>query len=54
VTALTFFSSTVFGILIEIRQYFLPYRKAEIGDVIADALGAVAGILICFVWTRKK
>jgi VanZ family protein len=36
-----------FGIGIEIAQYFMPYgRTAEVGDVIADSVGIVLGLLL--------
>jgi VanZ family protein len=36
----------VYGISDEIHQYFVPGRYASLGDVIADAVGALAGSLI--------
>jgi VanZ family protein len=44
--ALTLVSSTIFGILIEIHQYYLPYRKAEALDVAADVAGCIFGIFL--------
>lgn len=35
----------LYGIIIEIIQYFLPWRSFEIMDMIFDTLGAGAGIL---------
>lgn len=35
---------TVYGIIIEVVQYFLPWRGFEFADMIADGLGAAAGI----------
>lgn len=34
----------LYGILIEVFQYFLPWRGFEFADMIADGLGAAAGI----------
>jgi VanZ family protein len=39
----------VFGALIEVCQYFLPYRRAEMTDMIADICGIVCGILIAML-----
>ncbi len=36
---------TLYGILIEIIQSFLPWRSFEILDMVFDSLGAVAGII---------
>ncbi len=41
-----FIICTLYGIFIEIIQYFLPYRGFEIADMIADSLGAAIGILL--------
>ncbi len=35
-----------FGIAIEIIQSFLPWRSFEVADMVADTLGAAAGILV--------
>ena len=40
------FSSTLYGISDEIHQYYVPYRNSELGDVLADFVGSVAGVLI--------
>lgn len=50
----TFISSTLFGILIEIRQYYLPYRRAEAMDIVADVVGCLAGIYVCLIFMRAK
>jgi VanZ family protein len=50
----TFISSTLFGALIEIHQYFLPYRSAEGLDIAADVAGCLTGIWICFLVTRRR
>ncbi len=47
----------VFGATIEVIQLFLPWRSFEWADMIADTLGALAGILaakwlISFAKTR--
>ena len=39
--------SALYGASDEIHQYFVPQRSAEVADMIADALGSVAGAFIC-------
>ncbi len=45
-----------YGVFIELVQSVLPTRTADIGDLLADALGAVAGLLLVAalrrVWRR--
>ena len=36
------------GVSIEILQYFIPYRSFEVLDIIADGLGAAAGMIIAY------
>lgn len=33
-----------FGVLIEVTQHFIPYRSAEVADVVADAAGLLLGL----------
>jgi len=36
-----------YGIVMEIVQhYFIPFRSFDIGDMIADSIGAIAGYFI--------
>ncbi len=37
-----------FGSLIEVCQYFLEYRSAELMDLVANVFGIVAGLAIAF------
>ncbi len=37
-----------FGGLIEVCQYFLEYRSAELLDLVADVIGIIAGLAIAF------
>lgn len=39
----------VFGAVIEVCQYFIPYRSAESLDMLADAVGIVCGFLIALL-----
>ena len=38
--------TVLYGISDEVHQSFVPARSAEVFDVIADAVGALAGVLI--------
>lgn len=46
-------SSILYGIGDEIHQHFVPYRQADLMDVLADALGSVFGILMYCLWGEK-
>ena len=39
-------SASLYGISDEIHQSFVPFRDAEVTDVIADILGAVGGVFL--------
>ena len=39
-------SASLYGISDEIHQSFVPFREAEVADVIADILGAVGGVFL--------
>jgi len=38
--------SSLYGISDEIHQYFVPYRDAELMDVLADTLGGLMGVYL--------
>lgn len=38
--------SSLYGISDEIHQYFVPYRDADLMDVLADMLGGIMGVYI--------
>jgi VanZ family protein len=38
----------LYGALIEACQYFVPYRRAEAGDMLADVAGIVCGLILAF------
>jgi len=38
--------SSLYGISDEIHQYFVPYRDADLIDVLADMLGGIMGVYI--------
>jgi VanZ family protein len=39
-------SATLYGVSDEIHQSFVPFRDAEVADVIADMFGAFSGVLL--------
>ena len=39
-------SASLYGISDEIHQSFVPFRDAEVADVIADILGAFSGVYL--------
>ena len=43
--AITSCSALGFGAFIELVQAFLPYRSAELADLVADLLGTATGII---------
>ncbi len=48
-----FFFLFLFGVIIELTQYFLPWRSFEILDIIFDTLGILLGIILNFWFERK-
>lgn len=42
-----------YGLLIEILQTQIPGRSGEAADLLADALGALAGLLLARLLTRR-
>ncbi len=44
--------SIAYGILMEVVQYFLPYRSASFYDILANITGTVVALIIYFI-TRK-
>ena len=45
--------SSLYGISDEIHQYFVPYRNADLMDVLADLLGSIMGVYIYQAIVRK-
>lgn len=39
-------STSLYGISDEIHQSFVPFREAEVADVIADMIGALSGVCL--------
>ena len=39
-------SASLYGISDEIHQSFVPFREAEVADVVADMIGALCGVCL--------
>lgn len=39
-----------YGATDELHQWFVPGRVADVGDVIADAAGALIAVAVCWAW----
>ena len=46
VVILSILLSSLYGISDEIHQYFVPYRDADLMDVLADTLGGIMGVYL--------
>ena len=44
--------SALYGASDEIHQYFVPQRSAEVADMLANALGSIAGAFFCSITFR--
>jgi len=51
---LSMISASLYGISDEIHQSFVPSRDAELLDVVADILGAAAGVYLYHLWVNRK
>jgi VanZ family protein len=47
-------SASLYGVGDEIHQYYVPYRQADLFDVIADVLGAVCGVYFYHFWLLRR
>lgn len=45
---------SIYGIFDEIRQSFTPGRSVEIGDWIADTVGAMTAVILYAKWKRYR
>jgi len=51
------FLTVIWGVLDEIHQAFVPGRSSQIGDVLADSIGAIIGTavyVLVVVWREKN
>jgi len=46
--------ATVFGVSDEVHQMFVPGRTAALDDLAADAVGALAGVALCWAWGKMS
>ncbi len=49
-----FFGAVFAGALLEVVQFFLPYRSAEFLDLVADAVGAAVPLAVVFMVPRER
>jgi VanZ family protein len=47
-------SATLYGISDEIHQYFVPFRQADIMDVLANTMGSICGVYFYHLWKAHK
>jgi len=47
-------SATLYGVSDEIHQYFVPFRQADIMDVVANTMGSICGVYFYQLWTTQK
>jgi hypothetical protein len=43
-----------YGVLMEGLQYFVPGRGAQVVDLLADAAGATAGVVLMNMWMNRS
>jgi VanZ family protein len=48
--ALAIAIAVVYAATDELHQMFVPGRSAQLSDLVADALGVVAGLGLCWLW----
>ena len=51
---LSVISATLYGISDEIHQSFVPFRDAELADVIADFIGSACGVWLYHLWMTSR
>jgi len=48
---------SLYGVLIEFIQYFIPYRSAELMDIFSNQIGVIAGVIFSTLslggWSKK-
>ncbi len=49
-----FVGVVVFGAFTEFEQSFIPTRSMEMGDFLADAVGAAVGLALFAVWAPRR
>lgn len=43
---------SIYGVSDEFHQWFIPTRKASIGDLVFDMLGAILGTILYLLWHK--
>ena len=43
-----------YGVTDEMHQMFVPGRISSFDDVVADAVGACAGVVLCWAWGKMS
>ncbi|MFC1813449.1 VanZ family protein [Thermodesulfobacteriota bacterium] len=54
VITLSILCSSLYGMSDEFHQYFVPYRYADVRDVLADILGSVCGVYVYKLFIIKN
>jgi VanZ family protein len=47
---LTLLIALAYAVSDELHQMFVPYRTADVRDVLADAAGASIALIVCWAW----
>ncbi len=47
-------SATLYGVSDELHQYFVPFRNADIMDVVANTIGSICGVYLYCRWKNQK
>ena len=55
VMLLSIASSSLYGVTDELHQHYVPYRNADLIDVLADVLGSILGVYVYrFIMDKPK
>jgi VanZ family protein len=49
-----FIFAVLYGAIIEVIQYFLPFRSAEWADLLSNSCGAILGIITVLLINKTK
>jgi VanZ family protein len=47
-------SATLYGVSDELHQYFVPFRHADMMDVVANTLGSICGVYVYYWWKMRQ
>ncbi|MHB1312415.1 MAG: VanZ family protein [Gemmatimonadaceae bacterium] len=47
-------ASAAYAMFTELEQHFIPSRSMELGDFLADAVGATLGVVAFTVWAQRR